>query len=116
MLEFPDILDFGDCPVKYKTEKPVIIRNIGEKTCKWLLNLPKGWTCNKKEGVLEQHKNEQIIVYFYPNEAKMYKSEAMLYYDNLEAYVVVSGKAYNGNVYLSKSNISMDDAYIGKIH
>ena len=40
MLEFPDILDFGDCPVKYKTEKPVIIRNIGEKTCKWLLELP----------------------------------------------------------------------------
>ena len=53
-------------------------------------------------------------MYFYPNEAKMYKNEAMLYYDNLEAYVVMQGKAYNGNVYLSKSNISMDDAYIGK--
>jgi len=23
------------------------------------------------------------------------------------------GKAYNGNVYLSKNHISMDDAYIG---
>ena len=43
----------------------------------------------------------------------MYKKEAMLYYDNLEAYVCVQGKAYNGNVYLSKTNISMDDAYIG---
>ena len=42
MLEFPDVLDFGDCPVKYKTEKPIIIRNIGEKTCKWLLELPPG--------------------------------------------------------------------------
>ena len=32
MLDFPDQLDFGLVPVKYETEKPVIIRNIGEKT------------------------------------------------------------------------------------
>lgn len=29
MLDFPDILDFGACPVKYSSEKPVIIRNLG---------------------------------------------------------------------------------------
>lgn len=29
MLDFPDVLDFGACPVKYSTEKPVIIRNLG---------------------------------------------------------------------------------------
>ena len=29
MIDFPDILDFGPCPVKFNTEKPVIIRNLG---------------------------------------------------------------------------------------
>jgi hydrocephalus-inducing protein len=40
MIDFPDELDFGCCPVKYITEKPIIIRNLGEKTTKWFLNLP----------------------------------------------------------------------------
>lgn len=37
MIDFPDILDFGACPVKFSSEKPVIIRNLGEKTTKWNL-------------------------------------------------------------------------------
>jgi len=40
MIDFPDILDFDACHVKYVTEKPVIIRNLGEKTTKWELRLP----------------------------------------------------------------------------
>jgi len=40
ILDFPDILDFENCPVKYTTEKPVIIRNLGDKTTKWQLHLP----------------------------------------------------------------------------
>jgi hydrocephalus-inducing protein len=40
MIDFPDSLDFENVPVKYVTEKPVIIRNLGEKTSKWMLKLP----------------------------------------------------------------------------
>ncbi len=113
MIDFPDILDFCNCPVKYITEKPVIIRNLGEKTTKWFLKLPGGFDSNKKEGVLEYGKNEQIVINFYPMEAKTYKNEILLSYDGLEAYVQIMGVAHNGNVYLSKSFIQMDDAYIG---
>ena len=113
MIDFPDILDFGNCPVKYITEKPVIIRNLGEKTTKWFLKLPGGFDANKKEGVLEYGKNEQIVINFYPMEAKTYKNEILMSYDGLEAYIQIMGVAHNGNVYLSKSFIQMDDAYIG---
>ena len=34
MIDFPDVIDFGNCPVKYKSQKPIIIRNLGEKTTK----------------------------------------------------------------------------------
>lgn len=40
-LDFPDTLDFGLCPVKFCNEKPVLIRNVGEKPTKWALTLPK---------------------------------------------------------------------------
>jgi hydrocephalus-inducing protein len=102
MIDFPDLIDFGHCPVKYKTEKPIIIRNLGEKTTKWHLKLPEGFEANKEEGVLEQQKNEQIIIKFYPQESCPYHSEAMLGYDGLYAHVALKGTAYTGNVYLSK--------------
>lgn len=66
MIDFPDVLDFGACPVKFSTQKPVIIRNLGEKTTKWGLELPSGFSVNQKEGVLEPGKNEQILLKFYP--------------------------------------------------
>ena len=91
MIDFPDVLDFENVPVKYITEKPVIIRNLGEKTSKWQLKLPQGFDANKKEGVLEYGKNEQIIIQFYPTEAKVYKNEAILMYDGLEAYIPMTG-------------------------
>lgn len=32
LLDFPDSLDFGPVPVKHQAEKPVMVRNIGERT------------------------------------------------------------------------------------
>jgi hydrocephalus-inducing protein len=40
VLDFPDVLDFGLVPVKFNNEKPVILRNIGERTTKWQINMP----------------------------------------------------------------------------
>ncbi len=113
MLDFPDVLDFAHCPVKYCTEKPIVIRNVGEKTTKWFLRLPPPFDANKKEGVLENGKNEQILIKFHPTESKEYNLEGVFSYDNLSAYVACTGKAHDGQVYLSKSHIQMDDAYIG---
>jgi len=47
MLDFPDTLDFGLVPVKHTAEKPVMIRNIGEKTTKWHLKVPEGFKVDK---------------------------------------------------------------------
>lgn len=67
MIDFPDAINFGiSCPVKYVTEKPVIIRNLGDKTTKWELILPNGFEADKKEGVLEFSRSEQIILKFFP--------------------------------------------------
>jgi hypothetical protein len=47
MLDFPDTLDFGLVPVKHTAEKPVMVRNIGEKTTKWHLKIPDGFKVDK---------------------------------------------------------------------
>lgn len=114
MIDFPDSINFGsECNVKYKTEKPVIIRNLGDKTTKWELELPKGFQADKSEGVLEYGHSEQIILSFYPTEKTVYIDDAILRYDGLEAYIPITGNAKNGNVSLSATMVNMDPAYIG---
>jgi hydrocephalus-inducing protein len=66
MLEFPDALDFGLVPVKFETEKAVMIRNIGEKTTKWHIKTPPGFKLNHSEGILEVGKTDQLTFAFVP--------------------------------------------------
>ena len=66
MIDFPDTLDFGQVPVKHVTEKPVMIRNIGEKTTKWKITAPAGFELDKTEGILEIGQTEQLIFKFIP--------------------------------------------------
>lgn len=112
MLDFPDQLDFGLVPVKYETEKPVMIRNIGEKTTKWQINVPSGFKVDKKEGILDVGQTQQVVFHFVPQEARKYQEELLLVYDNLSAEIPVIGEAHNDNVYLSKSHIHTDPTSI----
>jgi hydrocephalus-inducing protein len=57
MIDFPDQLDFGLVPVKHASEKPIMIRNVGEKTTKWHLKVPHGFNVNRTEGILEVNSN-----------------------------------------------------------
>lgn len=112
MIDFPDALDFGQVPVKHVTEKPVMIRNIGEKTTKWKIRAPSGFELSKTEGILEIGQSEQLIFKFIPQESRAYKDEVTLSYDNLIATVPIMGESHNDNVYLSKSHIHMDPTSI----
>ena len=59
LIVFPDSINFGNsCPVKYTTEKPIIIHNKGEKGAKWELKLPKNFTSKKMEGFLDEKCSE----------------------------------------------------------
>lgn len=112
MLDFPDSLDFGLVPVKHTAEKPVMIRNIGEKTTKWHIKVPNGFKINKSEGILEVGQSEQLVFQFIPQESRPYKDEVVLLYDKLEAVVPILGESHNDNVYLSKTHIHMEPTSI----
>jgi hydrocephalus-inducing protein len=112
MLDFPDQLDFGLVPVKNTGEKPVLIRNLGEKTTKWRLKVPNGFSVSKNEGILEVGEKEQVVFFFIPQESRPYKDEVILYYDQLEAAIPIFGESHNDNVYLSKTHIHMEPTSI----
>ena len=66
LLDFPDTVDFGGVPVKHTAEKPVMVRNIGEKTTKWHVKVPNGFKLNKTEGILDVGQSEQLVFEFCP--------------------------------------------------
>lgn len=72
-LDFPETLNFGAVPVKHTSEKPIMVRNIGEKTTKWHVKVPNGFKVNKTEGILEVDQSEQLVFEFTPQEARGYK-------------------------------------------
>lgn len=112
VLDFPDVLDFGLVPVKFNNEKPVILRNIGERTTKWELICPSSFKVNKSEGILEVGQTEQLIFNFTASEARKYKEELSLCFDNFVATIPTLGEAHNDNVYLSKGHVTADPTSI----
>lgn len=113
MISFPDVVNFGVCPVKHTTERPVVIRNVGEKASKWVLKMNPPFSAEKTEGFLEVGQVDQVIMKFSAQESRGYEEEMVLSYDTLEAFVRVVAEAQNDpNVYLSKTFIDLKKAYI----
>ena len=99
-------------PVKFQTEKPVMIRNIGEKATKWHISVPSNFKLDQNEGILEVGQSKQLVFNFIPQEAKKYVEELRLSYEGLEAEIPIVGEAHNDNVYLSKTHIHTDPTSI----
>ena len=102
LLDFPDVLNFGSVPVKHTQEKPIMVRNIGEKATQWFVKVPNGFKVSKTEGILEVGQSEQLVFEFKPQEARAYRDQMTLVYDKNEAVIPITGEGHNDNIYLSK--------------
>lgn len=74
--------------------------------------MPNGFKVNKHEGILQVGQSEQLVFSFTPQEARGYKEQLVLLYDQYEAVVPVLGEGHNDNVYLSKAHLHMDPTSI----
>lgn len=109
-LLFPQFVDFSLCPVKFLTERPVMLRNAGDKPTKWSIDLHAPFNADVKEGLLEVGKAQQINFSFNPTRAKLYKEDCVLIYDGTQQHpVTFIGEAHNDNVYLSLGHVTCED-------
>lgn len=113
LLDFPDSVNFGsECPVKYLSEKSVILHNRGDKATKWELKLPDFFSASRTEGLIEENATEQILLRFFPLKNKAYEETGRLFYDGDEATFSLRGNAINGEVFLSRGSIKIEETYI----
>ncbi|CAK0791290.1 unnamed protein product [Prorocentrum cordatum] len=114
LLTFPDEIDFGDeCVVGHRSERTVLVRNVGDRTTKFSLRTHPPFSVTVPDGYLAEGAACQVSVYFTPDAVEPCVAEMQLRYEQLEATVRLRGGASNANISLSTDNLVIEHTYVG---
>jgi len=84
ILDFPDIVNFSECPVNYESSKILLVRNIGNKKATFKLTVKEPFSVVPDNGYLDIGESMQIEVKFEPEKVGSYEGEMLLEYDTGE--------------------------------
>uniref|UniRef100_A0A8C4S4T7 HYDIN axonemal central pair apparatus protein n=1 Tax=Erpetoichthys calabaricus TaxID=27687 RepID=A0A8C4S4T7_ERPCA len=116
ILDFPDHLNFSDCPVKYLSQKTLLVRNIGNRDAKFTLNVNSPFSVSPKISNLGIGESMQVAVDFFPEVNGDHSGELVLHYDTGEdIYISLYGAASDLNVRLSKNTVIIEKTYLSMI-
>lgn len=65
-MDFPDIVNFSECPVNYESSKILLVRNIGNKKTTFNLTVQEPFSVVPNNGYLDIGESMQIEVKFEP--------------------------------------------------
>ncbi|XP_039618305.1 hydrocephalus-inducing protein-like [Polypterus senegalus] len=116
ILDFPDHLNFSDCPVKYLSQKTLLVRNIGNREARFTLNTCSPFSVSPKMSNLGIGESMQVAVDFFPEVNGDHSGELVLHYDTGEdIYISLYGAASDLNVRLSKNTVIIEKTYLSMI-
>ncbi|CAK0877779.1 unnamed protein product, partial [Prorocentrum cordatum] len=114
LLSFPDEIDFGDdCVVGHRSERTVLVRNVGDRSTKFSLRTHPPFSVTVPDGYLAEGAACQVSVCFTPELAEPSAADMHLRYDELEATVRLRGGASNAEVSLSTDSLVIEHTYVG---
>ncbi|KAM4614098.1 hydrocephalus-inducing protein homolog [Discoglossus pictus] len=113
LLDFPDEVNFNVCPVKYKSQKTLLVRNIGNREAHFELITESPFSVDPVSGSLEIGESMQIFVDFQPREEGDHIQDMIIRYDTGEdVYMSLYGAATDVNIRLDKSSLTMEKTYL----
>ncbi|XP_068693384.1 hydrocephalus-inducing protein homolog [Montipora foliosa] len=113
ILDFPDEISFGTCPVKYATTKTLLVRNIGNSEAKFQLAVVEPFFVTPESGRLAVGESTQIDVDFKALQTGDHSSHMILNYETGEdVYISLYGAAIDCNVRLDKNAVKMENTFI----
>ena len=112
-LDLPDRFHFANPVIKYKTEKIVLVRNVGIKPTTWELDCPSPWEVTPSQGHLQPGATVQMCLSFQPKELKKYSGALTVRYSNGDTTSIpLTGEPRNVHVSLSESALQLDPTFI----
>ncbi|OCT82470.1 hypothetical protein XELAEV_18025000mg [Xenopus laevis] len=113
LLDFPDQLNFLLCPVKYNSQKTLLVRNIGNREARFQLFTQCPFIVSPLSGTLAVGESTQVIVEFLPLEVGDHAQDMIIHYDTGEdVHVSLYGAATDINVRLDKNSLIIEKTYL----
>lgn len=66
LLDFPDEVHFGECPVRAEATRTILVRNIGKKDTKFELQCKQPFSVYPQQGFLKVLESAQVDIVFNP--------------------------------------------------
>ncbi|XP_068023522.1 hydrocephalus-inducing protein homolog [Melanerpes formicivorus] len=113
VLDFPQQLNFSICPVKYSTQRTLLLRNVGEREAHYSLSTQSPFSAEPCVGALGVGAAVQVAVEFLPLRTGEHRGVLSLHWDSGEdIHSSLSGTAVDVNIRLDRSSLSMEQTYL----
>ncbi|XP_070307131.1 hydrocephalus-inducing protein homolog isoform X1 [Odocoileus virginianus] len=113
IIDFPDKLSFPTCPVKYSTQKTLLVRNIGNKGSVFHIKTHRPFSVEPSVGTLNVGESMQLEVDFEPQTVGNHSERLIVHYDTGEkVFISLYGAAVDMNIRLDKNSVILEKTYI----
>uniref|UniRef100_A0A803TF57 HYDIN axonemal central pair apparatus protein n=1 Tax=Anolis carolinensis TaxID=28377 RepID=A0A803TF57_ANOCA len=113
ILDFPDQINFSTCPVKYNTQKMLLVRNIGNREAFYQITTQRPFSVEPSTGTLGIKEAAQFTIDFQPEKSGNHCQDLVVHYDTGEdIHVALYGAAADVNVRLDKNSLTVEKTYI----
>uniref|UniRef100_G3VZI4 HYDIN axonemal central pair apparatus protein n=1 Tax=Sarcophilus harrisii TaxID=9305 RepID=G3VZI4_SARHA len=113
ILDFPDELNFGVCPVKYSTQKILLVRNIGNREAVFHIQIRSPFSIEPSVGIVRVGDTMQLAVDFEPLLLGDHSEKLIVNYDTGEKVCVsLYGAGADMNIRLDKNSLIIEKTYI----
>ncbi|XP_037230771.1 hydrocephalus-inducing protein homolog [Falco rusticolus] len=113
ILDFPDQVNFSACPVKYSTQKTLLVRNIGNGAARYCISTQSPFSVDPSAGTLGIGDAVQVTVDFHPQKTGDYSGSLTVHYDTGEdTHTSLHGAAEDVNIRLDRNSLAVGKTYI----
>ncbi|XP_075621905.1 hydrocephalus-inducing protein homolog [Balearica regulorum gibbericeps] len=113
ILDFPDQVNFSVCPVKYSTQKTLLVRNIGNREARYCISTQSPFSVHPSVGTLGIGDTMQVTVEFHPLKTGDHSRSLIVHYDTGEdIHTGLYGAAVDVNIRLDKNSVTVEKTYL----
>ncbi|NXB03450.1 HYDIN protein, partial [Cnemophilus loriae] len=113
ILDFPDQLDLLECPVKYSSQKTLLVRNLGNRAAGYRISTQRPFSVIPAMGTLGIGDAVQVTVGFEPLKAGDYSASLVVHYDTGEDTLTsLHGTAVDVRIRLDRNTVTAEKTYI----
>uniref|UniRef100_A0A8C0ERD5 HYDIN/VesB/CFA65-like Ig-like domain-containing protein n=1 Tax=Bubo bubo TaxID=30461 RepID=A0A8C0ERD5_BUBBB len=113
ILDFPDQLNFSICPVKYSSQKTLLVRNIGNREARYRISTESPVSDDPSIRTLGIGDIMEVTVEFHPLKSGDHSSSLVVHHDTGEdIHTSLYGAAVDVNIRLARNSLTVEKSYL----